>query len=99
MSEIRNVASEQQITAADSGRTASEVDRVVLRSAVKLLDKLSRRIKRQASEARTLSQRVGKSDSDYYFGIAEGLDRAATQIRGEYIRAKATEGEQGREPQ
>ena len=62
-----------------------------------VLDKLSRRIKKQAKEARELSKVVGKLDSDYYFGIAEGLDRAATQIRCEYVRAKALRVEQGSE--
>jgi hypothetical protein len=62
-----------------------------------VLDKLSRRIKKQAKEARELSKVVGKTDSDYYFGIAEGLDRAATQIRGEYVRAKALRVEHGSE--
>jgi len=61
----------------------------VPQSAVKLLDRLSRRIQRQATDARRVSKIVGKTDSDYYFGIAEGLDRAGSQLRCEYLRAKA----------
>ncbi len=61
--------------------------------ALKALDKLSRKLLRDAKKARKLCGSVGKTDSDYYYGIAEGLDRAATQVRCEFIRVNILQRE------
>lgn len=91
MSETKSDASHRPADRVVTGPDASTPDLQSrhVTGPVLLLDRLSRRIKRQATRAREISRIQGKRDSDYYFGIAEGLDRAATQIRGEYIRAKA----------
>ena len=45
-----------------------------------VLERLAKRFVREATMNRKISRQRGQ-DSDYYYGIAEGLDRAATTLR------------------
>lgn len=44
------------------------------------LEKLARKLKRQAKNFWLISQRASKTDSDYYFGVAEGLNKAHSML-------------------
>jgi hypothetical protein len=54
-----------------------------------VFERLAKRFKREATLNRKICKQRGR-DSDYYFGIAEGLERAATTLRA-VAKEKATQ--------